>query len=96
MQLLQWLRCDRFFLDASACAWSALYQKDPSGIEICGNILWRSADGTYLIFHNGSMWIVTHSNYEKELTKESGGYAWTSMEEPWDGGWNIPCTIRRC
>lgn len=75
----------RFFLDSSD-AWAGVYTKEEA--------LWRSTNGTYIIFNNGSAWILTHSQYEKELSPRTGGYASTRSEEPYEGGWNCPCTIR--
>jgi hypothetical protein len=75
----------RFLLDSSD-AWAGVYTKEAA--------LWRSTNGTYIIFNNGSAWILTHSQYEKELSPRTGGYASTRAEEPYEGGWNCPCTIR--
>jgi hypothetical protein len=81
----------RFLLD-SKDAWSAVYSKDTTAFQ--GRPLWRSADGSYFIFYSGSAWILTHKQYEKDLTDKTGGYASTVAEEPYEGGWNQPCTIR--
>jgi hypothetical protein len=83
----------RFRLD-STDAWAAEYIMDAS-TNLFGRAVWRSADGAHLIFHSGTAWIITHSRYEKELTQASGGLASTKAPEPYEGGWNFPCTCRR-
>ena len=83
--------CFRFLLD-SKDAWSAVYSKDTTAFQ--GRPLWRSADGSYFMFYSGSAWILTHKQYEKDLTVKTGGYASTVAEEPYEGAWNQPCTIR--
>jgi hypothetical protein len=85
-------RIRRFLLDSSA-ACSGVYLKDPATVAL-GQPLWRSTNGTYIIFNTGSAWILTHSQYEKEMSPSTGGYASTQAEEPYEGGWNCPCTIR--
>jgi hypothetical protein len=85
-------KANRFFLDSSS-SWAGVYSKDPTKV-ILDHPLWRSTNGTYIIFNTGSAWILTHSQYEKELSRCTGGYASTHAEEPYEGGWNCPCTIR--
>jgi len=80
----------RFLLD-SQDAWSSIYTKDIAQFQ--GRPIWRSANGSYIIFNTGAGWIVTGSQYEKDLTVTTGGYASTKEEEPYEGGWNHPCTI---
>jgi len=81
----------RFLLD-SKDAWSSVYQKEKTA-TVFGRPIWRSVDGNYFIFHNGSVWILTHKQYEEGLTKNTGGFASTKQDEPYDGGWNQPCKI---
>jgi hypothetical protein len=82
---------DRFVLD-SPDAWSALYRK--SDTLVLGMPLWRSDNGHYIIFNNGTSWILTASQYEKELNVSSGGFASSSGYEPYYNEWNPPCSIR--
>jgi len=86
------MKTSRFLLN-SLDAWAGIYSKDPTAVAL-GHPLWRSTNKTYIIFNNGSGWILTHSQYEKELTATTGGFASTQAEEPYDGTWNCPCTIR--
>ena len=81
----------RFLLESKA-AWSGVYTKDTATFQ--DRPLWRSTDRTYFIFYNGSGWILTHSQYEKELTTKMGGFASSSADQPYEGGWNQSCTIR--
>jgi len=80
------------FLLSSEDMWSCVYQKDPTVI-ILGRPLWRSVDNSYIIFNNGSVWIVTMNQDLNTITQSTGGYASTPMEEPYEGGWNHPCII---
>jgi len=82
---------DRFVLD-STDAWSALYRK--SDTLVLGMPLWRSDNGRYIIFHNGTSWILTASQYEKELTASSGGFASSTGCEPYYNEWTPPCSVR--
>lgn len=81
----------RFLLNSSD-PWSSVYTKDINTVK-CGQPIWRSADGKYIIFHNSSSWVITHSKYEAEVKERSGGFTSTSMSEPYEGGWNKPCSI---
>jgi len=78
----------RFLLD-SKDPWTGVYAKD----AVKG--LWRSADGRFIIFSNGSGGCtLTASQYEAELTPATGGFASCSAEHPYEGGWNHACTIK--
>jgi hypothetical protein len=78
----------RFLLD-SKDPWSGVYSKD----AVKG--LWRSADGHFIIFSNGSDgWTLTASQYEVEITPTMGGFASCSAEKPYEDGWNHTCTIK--
>jgi hypothetical protein len=78
----------RFLLDTKD-AWSGVYAKD----AVKG--LWRSADGRFIIFSNGSGgWTLTASQYEAEITPTMGGFASCSAENPYEGAWNQACTIK--
>jgi hypothetical protein len=81
----------RFLLE-SKDAWSGVYTKDSATFQ--DRSLWRSTDRTYFIFYNGSGWILTHSQYEKEISTKMGGFASSKTEQPYECGWNQPCTIR--
>jgi len=78
----------RFLLD-SKDPWTGVYAKDAV------KDLWRSADGHFIIFSNGSGGCtLTASQYEAELTPATGGFASCSAEHPYEGGWNHACTIK--
>lgn len=83
---------NRFLLE-SKDAWSGIYVKD-STTSFQKHPLWRSTNGTYFICFTGTSWILTHKQYEKEMSVKMGGFAATSAEQPYEGGWNQPCTIR--
>ena len=80
------------FLLSSNDPWSRVYRKDP-GVIVLGKPLWRSDDDAYIIFNNGSTWILTMNQDLAGIKKTTGGYASTRRGEPYEGGWNHPCTI---
>jgi len=57
-----------------------------------GKLLWRSNNG-YIIFYNSSIWILTHSQYENEISETCGGFCSNTSIEPYENHWNIPCSI---
>jgi hypothetical protein len=81
------------FLFNSTDAWSSIYSKD-SDVTVHGRPLWRSIDKKFIIFHNTNSWVVTSAQYESSLPPGAGGHTSTTRDEPYDGGWNVPCTIR--
>jgi len=83
----------RFMMELDQ-GWSDIYVLDTTK-QICDRPVWRSANGSYMIFHNKSSWTVTNVMYEAELKEGSGGFAATFASEPYDGEWNIPCTITK-
>jgi len=80
------------FLFESTDHWSAVYALDTTVIHRNKNI-WRSTDGAFIIFYTGTTWIITDSKYEGALSSCTGGYTITYACEPYEGGWNIPCSI---
>jgi len=90
---LEQMKKTRFLFDASGTSWSSVYQKDETS-KILERNVWRSADKNYLIFHNSSSWVITHKQWETELKEGSGGFAFSSADEPYEGGWNIPSRIQ--
>jgi hypothetical protein len=82
----------QFLLD-SKDAWSSIYVKDPVKMFL-NKPIWRSSNNNYLIFYTGSAWILTHKQYEKDLSVTTGGFASTLEEQPYNGSWNQPCTIK--
>jgi hypothetical protein len=81
----------RFLLDSKE-PWMGVYEI--SNITFRTNPVWRSADGRFIIFNTGAVWVLTAREYETTLSPTTGGFASTSAEQPYDGGWNHPCTIR--
>jgi len=65
----------RFFLKGE---WSAVYEKTGT---VLGQPAWKAVDKPYMIFNNGSSWVITHTQYEKELVSGSGGFAFSTEEE---------------
>lgn len=55
--------------------------------QISERDVWRSENGKFIIFWNYTSWILTGTEYENELTEESGGYASGSAFEPYDAIW---------
>lgn len=82
----------RFLLD-STDPWSSIYSKDPVAIAN-GRPIWRSVDKQFIIVHCTSAWVITSAQYESSITPTMGGHASTSQDEPYDGGWNVPCKIQ--
>ena len=80
------------FLLVSKDPWSRVYQKDQT-VNVLERPLWRSVDDAYIIFNNGFAWILTMTQDLAGINKTTGGYASTPREEPYEGGWNQPCTI---
>lgn len=82
------------FLFQSKDPWSSVYSIDTS-TNICDHDVWRSANKQYIIFFNNSSWTLTAASYEAELKGGSGGFAFTSSHNPYEEGWNVPCTIQK-
>lgn len=77
-----------------AKAYSGEYAKDESTVHF-GKALWRTNKG-YIIFFNGTAWILTHSRYENEISATCGGFVSCSDNEaPYRSAstWNQPCVI---
>jgi hypothetical protein len=55
----------------------------------CQRPIWRSIDRQYIIFWNGSCWIVTYSTYERKIGISCGGIASVNSENPYDDLWNV-------
>jgi hypothetical protein len=72
------------FLLKSNKPWSAVYVKDDT-TTIIDSPVWRAVCKPYLIFNNGTAWVVTHSMYEKELVNGSGGLEFNSNDEVHEG-----------
>ena len=83
----------RFLFD-SKDAWSSVYTRDDTK-QVCGKPVWRSDNKQYILFHNGTSWIITHKQYESEVKAGSGGYTASSGTEPYEDSWNCTCTIKR-
>jgi hypothetical protein len=51
--------------------------------------VWRSMNKQYIIFHSSTSWILTHTQYESEISPSCGGFAVNSAQYPYEDGWNI-------
>jgi hypothetical protein len=71
----------RFFMKCDD-VWSAIYEKEGT---LLGQPVWKAVDKPYMIFHNGSSWTITHTQYEKNLGKDSGGFVFSNGEEAHQG-----------
>jgi hypothetical protein len=71
----------RFFLKCED-AWSAIYEKEGMLLD---QPVWKAVDKPYMIFHNGSSWTITHTQYEKDLGRGSGGFVFSDGEEAHQG-----------
>lgn len=78
------------FLLKSSDPWSAIYRRDETK-KIMNEYVWRAVDKPYILFNNGSSWIITPSQYEGELGKGSGGLVFNTSDVPYDGWKN--CTV---
>jgi hypothetical protein len=75
-------------------AYSGEYAKDVSTVHF-DKPLWRTNKG-FIIFFNGTSWILTHSRYENEISPTCGGFVCCSDgEAPYRAAstWNQPCVI---
>jgi hypothetical protein len=61
-----------FLLDTQD-RWGGIYQRDIS-VKHLGEDVWRSTDKKFIIFWNSNCWILTGSEYEKEMSETCGGY----------------------
>jgi len=83
------------FLVNTAESWGGIYTVDLS-TNVCNRPIWRSMDGTYIMFYNNSSWTVTSTIYLQEAMdapQRTGGFASNSGVEPYDNDWNKECTI---
>jgi len=71
----------RFILN-SEDAWSAVYEKTGTLLD---QPVWKAVDKPYMIFNNGSSWVITHTQYEKELRAGSGGFVFSTADEAHQG-----------
>jgi hypothetical protein len=53
--------------------------------------VWRSPN--YIIFNTGNLWILTHKQYENEISPTCGGLACNTASQPYENSWNIDVTI---
>jgi len=68
------------------------YTKDV-GKYYFGKPVWRRTDNAYLIFHNTSVWVLTATAFESDVSRECGGYSSNSAEFPFVNEWNVTCEI---
>jgi len=52
-----------------------------------GRELWKSQSDEYIIFFNGTCWVLTSSKYESEISETCGGYASGHGEDPSQCNW---------
>ncbi len=83
----------QFKLESDTSNYSGIYTKDTLKI-CCDQSVWRSADRKFIIFHNGSSWILTYTTYEKDIGPKCGGLACNAGDDPYENKWNtkIKCT----
>jgi len=77
-------KIDRFFLKTTK-HFSDMYIKQ--SILYFNRELWRSQNGEYILFFNGTCWIVTASKYESEISEICGGFASSYGDEPYQCIW---------
>lgn len=60
----------------------------------CKKNIWRSIDNNYIIFFNGSVWIITYASSEKEIGPTSGGIVSNLSADLSVNRWNFECTAK--
>jgi hypothetical protein len=75
---------DRFFLKTTK-HYGNVYLKQPT--MYFDRELWKSQDGEYIIFFNGTCWVLTASKYECEISKTCGGFASGYGDDPSQCSW---------
>jgi hypothetical protein len=72
-------KVDRFFLKTTK-HYGEIYLKQTT--LYFGRELWKSQNGEFIIFFNGTCWIVTASIYECEISETCGGFASGHGDDP--------------
>ena len=80
----------KFVIDGTNTA-ANTYTED-STVICCGKSIWRSIDGTFIIFYTGSTWVVTFSKYQSEIGASCGGIACNMASDLFTNKWNFDCT----
>jgi hypothetical protein len=57
--------------------------------KCCDKNLWRSADGSFVIFWSGLIWVLTYAKYEAAIGPKCGGIASSKSSQPYINNWNI-------
>jgi hypothetical protein len=65
--------------------WAGTYYKTEK--QYFGKSLWRG--DKYIIFFNGTCWILTGSQYEKEISETCGGFGSSHGTHPYDNCWRF-------
>jgi hypothetical protein len=95
-------RLDGEYIDTpqSVCDFSLIANENFDGKYIkdvakyyFGKPVWRRADNAYLMFHNTSVWVLTATAFESDVSRECGGYASNGAEYPFVNEWNVTCEI---
>ena len=88
------LNCKKFRVtcDESHGNFDGDYEIDTKTL-ICSKPLWRSTNGKFLIFYNGSTWVSTYATYAKEIGEGKGGISFNKCDEPYYNDWNRECMI---
>ena len=72
-------KVDRFFLKTTN-HYGDIYLKQTT--LYFGRELWKSQNGEYIIFFNGTCWVLTASKYECEISETCGGFASGYGDDP--------------
>lgn len=88
------INCRKFRItcDENNCNFDGDYVLDLNTI-VCKKPIWRSSNNKFLIFHNGSSWVVTYKTYESEIGENKGGISFNKCDEPYYNDWNKECLI---
>ena len=63
-------------------------------VTCCNKNIWRSIDNKHLIFFNGSIWIITYANCEKDIGPRAGGLATNLSPDLFVNKWTFDCDVK--
>jgi hypothetical protein len=70
-------------------SWADFYHKQ--NFTICGKNTWLSQNGSYIIFYNGTIWVLTYAKFMNSLGMGSGGLVSNCAKYPFENNWN--CSV---
>jgi len=75
------------FKISSTNLYDGVFHQDQN-TKCCEKPIWRSDNGTYVVFWTGSHWVMTYTGYIDQIGPNCGGLISNSSDDPYTNNWN--------